>query len=346
MSTLQAAYKLLSTSSMLGSSNQESQKQFWKAIWELQVPHKIKHFIWRACHNALPTKCNLVRWKIITSEVCELCNEGPEDVLHALWKCRVVEGVWSCHSWSQQALNPSPLTVCDLLDCFLQVTEDFRKEIFSVLAWCLWNQRNALHFGRSVQPITNISSLASNFLQEFLAAQEEEAQPVHMPITQHQWKPPKQGYFKINFDAVVFKSLNLAGIGVIIRDWRGEATAALSLPIALASTVASLEALACRCAVMFVAEKDLQNLIFKRDSASMIKAISQESPILNSYTDVVDDIRTLVSVFQSFQFVHVHRSCNVVADALAKKAKCSVGSQEWLDGLLADIAQLVGFDVP
>ena len=115
------------------------------------------------------------------------------------------------------------------MDCFLQVTEDFSKEIFAVSARWIWNRRNALHFGRQVQPIANISSLASNFLQEFLAAQEEEAQPVHLPIIHHQWRTPKQGYFKINFDAAVFKPLNLAGIGVVIRDWRGEATAALSI---------------------------------------------------------------------------------------------------------------------
>ncbi|XP_075636496.1 uncharacterized protein LOC142608688 [Castanea sativa] len=125
------------------------------------------------------------------------------------------------------------------------------------------------------------------------------------------------------------------GIGVVIHDWRGEATAALSMPTALASTVADLEALACRRAVMFAAEKDLQHVMFEGDSTSVINAVSQESPVLNSYGDVVDDIRSLVSVFQSFQFVHVHRSCNVVADALAKKAKCLVGSQNgWTTYLL------------
>ena len=145
-----SAYKLLTDRNVQGSSNCEPQKRFWKGLWELQVPHKIKHFVWRACHNALPTKCNLVRWNIVNSEVCELCNEGQEDVLHALWKCRVVESVRSCHSWAQQAVNPPPLTFCDLFDRFLQVTNDFRKEIFAVAAWCLWNQRNALHFGRQV----------------------------------------------------------------------------------------------------------------------------------------------------------------------------------------------------
>ena len=114
------------------------------------MPHKIKHFIWRACHNALPTKCNLVRQNIINSEVCELYNEGQEDVLHALWKCWVVESVWNCHNWAQLAVKPPPLTFCDLFDCFFHVTDDFRKEIFAVATWCLWNRRNALHFGRQV----------------------------------------------------------------------------------------------------------------------------------------------------------------------------------------------------
>ena len=67
--------------------------------------------------------------------------------------------------------------------------------------------------------------------------------------------------------------------------------------------------------------------------------------MLNSYGDIVDDIRSLVSDFQSFKFVFVHKSCNVVVDALAKKAKCLVGSQEWLGDLPTDISQLIGFDV-
>nr|POE61490.1 hypothetical protein CFP56_46520 [Quercus suber] len=86
-----------------------------------------------------------------------------------------------------------------------------------------------------------------------------------MPIIQHQRKAPEQGYFKINFDAAMFKPLNLAGIGVVIRDWHGEATAALSMPIALALTVAFFEVLAYCHAVMFATEKDLQNVIFEEE---------------------------------------------------------------------------------
>ena len=48
---------------------------------------------------------------------------------------------------------------------------------------------------------------------------------------------------------------------------------------------------------------------------------------------------------QFASFSHVSRVCNVVADALAKKAKTCGGTQVWLEELPEDIASLAGFDV-
>lgn len=62
--TTKSAYKLLvnsSTAGNAGSSVLDPQKRFWRGVWQLRVPEKIKHFMWRACNNALPTKCNLAR---------------------------------------------------------------------------------------------------------------------------------------------------------------------------------------------------------------------------------------------------------------------------------------------
>lgn len=39
----------------------DATRQFWKGIWRLQVPGKIRNFMWKACRNALPMKLNLVR---------------------------------------------------------------------------------------------------------------------------------------------------------------------------------------------------------------------------------------------------------------------------------------------
>ena len=52
----------------------------------------------------------------------------------------------------------------------------------------------------------------------------------------------------------MFRDSHLAGIGVIVRDWRGEFVGALSSLMPLTHWVADMEALACRKAIDFAAE--------------------------------------------------------------------------------------------
>ena len=56
----------------------------WKNLWLLQVPNKVRNLLWRACRDAMPTKANLVRRKIIEEPLCDRCHEAHETPLHAL----------------------------------------------------------------------------------------------------------------------------------------------------------------------------------------------------------------------------------------------------------------------
>ena len=40
---------------------QVEDKNFWHKSWDFRVPNKIKNFLWRACHDSIPTKANLRR---------------------------------------------------------------------------------------------------------------------------------------------------------------------------------------------------------------------------------------------------------------------------------------------
>ena len=54
-----SAYHLISTEAakkIPGPSNTIAHKKFWLDIWQLKVPNKIRHFIWRAANRSLPKK--------------------------------------------------------------------------------------------------------------------------------------------------------------------------------------------------------------------------------------------------------------------------------------------------
>ena len=205
----------------------------------------------------------------------------------------------------------------------MQTNEDYRKEIFITVAWFLWNRRNASRVGKSTQPLHKITQLAGSFLQEFLDAQEPTNANPEPPLIQQfqQWRPPDTNIFKANFDAAVFKSDNLAGLGVVIKDWCGEAIGALTTLVPLAQIVVQLEALACRRAVQFAKEIGLSQVIFKGDSSTVIQAVQEGCSDVLPFGHVIEDIRVLASDLQFSSFSHVSRVCNVVVDALAKKLK-------------------------
>ena len=70
-------------------------EKVWKAIWRMQVPMKIRNFIWRACRNVLPTKQALMKRKIVVEPICERFKLDVEDAEHALWSCSELDVVWA-----------------------------------------------------------------------------------------------------------------------------------------------------------------------------------------------------------------------------------------------------------
>ena len=76
-------------------SNSMTKTGFWSSIWKLQVPGKVKHFLWEACLNSLPTKQSLMKRMVPSDPVCHLCRTCTKDTMHALWGCVAAKQVWS-----------------------------------------------------------------------------------------------------------------------------------------------------------------------------------------------------------------------------------------------------------
>ncbi|XP_050290037.1 uncharacterized protein LOC126728216 [Quercus robur] len=173
---------------------------------------------------------NLHHRHVTDSNICDLCGEFPEDTVHAIWTCKEVAGVWSSLDWFHQSVLVQPVNYRELLARFMPSQDDYKAEIFAIAGWYVWNRRNAIHFNRAVWPVDSIRMEAGSFLQEFLQAREVELSPPRPQVIQW-WRPPNPYIYKINFDVAVFQTSNLAGVGVIVRDNRGDSIRALTMPV-------------------------------------------------------------------------------------------------------------------
>jgi len=160
-----SAYKLLISNALASNASSldpNPHKIFWRGIWKLRVPSKVKHFVWRASNNALPTMDNLLYYKVLLFATCNICRNHIEDTVHAVWESEGVKEAWQLLSWANHTDIPPPLDFTNLISKFLQVHD--RAEIFAVTPWLLWNRQNFLRLGKPVQPLQMLPSLAGGML--------------------------------------------------------------------------------------------------------------------------------------------------------------------------------------
>lgn len=80
--------------SSASSSDVNPPKHFWNRLWRIGVPNKVKVFLWRACSEALPTRKNQQRIKVLNDPTCSFCLIHQEDTVHAFWDCVDLHAIW------------------------------------------------------------------------------------------------------------------------------------------------------------------------------------------------------------------------------------------------------------
>ena len=94
-SAYKVAISMTRCNSVAETSHGALHTSFWRKIWNLHIPPKIKLFTQKACQDILPTKANLCHRHILDSPTCETCKTGSETVGHPFWDCPSTSKVWS-----------------------------------------------------------------------------------------------------------------------------------------------------------------------------------------------------------------------------------------------------------
>lgn len=123
---------------------------FWKNIWTLNLPIKLKNFTWRACGNSLPTKQNLVSRHILGNVVCDFYQMAVENALHALCSCFIISRSWRTsledNSFDFQKHCNFDLLVWEVM----QLADQSFLERLLTIAWSMWKYRNLRLFNESI----------------------------------------------------------------------------------------------------------------------------------------------------------------------------------------------------
>ncbi|XP_030940020.1 uncharacterized protein LOC115964934 [Quercus lobata] len=273
--------------------------------------------MWRAISDALPTRLNLVRRKILNDANCQLCGLVQESSMHALWSCPNLLGVWEPHF---RGLRADAIGCVSFMEVFhLCLENGHPADLFTMLSSQIWHRRNKLRLGEAVANLHLLGSLARNALLEFQHAHPVTSSPP--PSCPHtKWEPPPTDWIKINFDGAVFQDRNEAGLGVIIRNDHGLIMAALTQTIPLPTSVEMVEVLAARRALIFAWELSFDHIILEGDSDIAIRAMSSDGFSAASFGHILSDIKALTSNFSQVVFRHTRRQGNKVAHSLARAA--------------------------
>ena len=137
----------------------------WKAIWSMWVPNRVQTLVWRMGTNSLPTKFNLVRRKVLNEDVCSECKAQPEDMMHALWTCPILEDMWTV-SFSRLMANTG--TCFNFIEILEQASTDkFTLKLFAMTVSEVWQCRNRARVGELMVSLNMLPPKALDALHKF-----------------------------------------------------------------------------------------------------------------------------------------------------------------------------------
>ncbi|CAN1148352.1 Putative ribonuclease H protein At1g65750 [Linum perenne] len=160
--TVKSCYKVIRNQGrQQGTGGNMADSKFWRWIWKLSIPPKLKFFLWRMCHNALATKANLHRRRCAQDNICPCCLLQAETIDHMMFRCQTAQRFWSkvFPSIQMPAMDSNFQSWCSSLQD--NVNEEGMTKI-SYILWSIWKRRNAVVFQQTIPTVDDMVSFLHN----------------------------------------------------------------------------------------------------------------------------------------------------------------------------------------
>ncbi|CAN6541779.1 unnamed protein product [Malus baccata var. baccata] len=301
------------------TSDKTKHNKTWNAIWSLNVPRKMRFFIWKCCNHALAVRRNLKRRHMRVDNICGVCGLVDETENHIFFRCETSHLFWFC---SPLQINSFDLEGTD----FLQSWVNFYNRVADLADKNELLQEFVFGLGSSLPP-TEILEVWKRNVDEYRNANERVEQGSPIPAYNRDvgeemrpvcWKKPCFGMIKMNTDAAWCKASQRAGLGWVARDFAGVLQGAGGTGASSFHSAAAAEAAAIRGALEFCLLQGFVNVIVESDARAIVLMIRKELTHNFRIGCLLGDIENLARRMQAVSFVFAPRECNTAAHSVAK----------------------------
>uniref|UniRef100_A0A803NGP8 RNase H type-1 domain-containing protein n=1 Tax=Cannabis sativa TaxID=3483 RepID=A0A803NGP8_CANSA len=320
--TVKSAYMIIQQEK--GWINEESITSFWKRVWTLKIPPKVKNMIWRAGTFCLPTMTQLITKKVAVNVVCPICNVEEEIIFHCLVTCQDVKCCWDRVGIGTHLLHGDNFLVW-LKDIFERLEPD-KRGLIATLCWAIWNARNEPVWKKKKVSALDIVASAKNYLNQWRNAQNFQIETPCPDLQKgdgaEHWTCPPVNSVKINIDAAIFEIEARSGMGVVARDDKGTFLEGFTKIYSEKLDPPLAETLSMREALSWLMNKNWQQVFLETDCLTVVKAIRSHVEMLSCFGIVIRDCRCLLKELKNVSLCFVKRLANMVVHSLARASIC------------------------
>ncbi|KAL5579572.1 hypothetical protein UlMin_012014 [Ulmus minor] len=144
-------------------------QHWWKILWGLKLPPKVKSFYWKLCKGWLPTSLALSWHGMKIDKFCFRCKSHMESIFHAIWKCNLVKDIWILCGFSHYIDKNWEYDIFGFLWRMHRLLSPKEFQLFIMISWHVWPTRNS-HFHNNFWPsVEKVVDGAVKWLDEFIS---------------------------------------------------------------------------------------------------------------------------------------------------------------------------------
>ena len=308
----------------------EDREPIWTLLWNLSIPPKCRHLMWRLLKGILPTADNLRSHMVNIPSLCSLCAMDRESTHHLILQCPIARECW----------HLAPFSFTDRIESipfwFHHLTSSISKDniaLVVMICWALWTHRNKVVWENQRWIAGHVLKIAGSTLEQWREVQHLRLQTFptlrsHLQIPTR-WMKPSNEWLKLNVDAAVFSDLRSIGVGCVLRNSIGEFISAMAVPIPLNLTPKEAELMGVREALSWLKHMQMTKVLVEMDSHVVFNALNRISPASSPFAMLVKDCQNLANNMPNIIFTFAKRSANNVAHIVARATRSMSDQTVW-----------------